>query len=124
MRRHDPTDQPHSECLLCRHALSGQDHLRRFGSPDDSRQSLGAAEPGNEAEFDFWQPQHRSGCRYPNVAGQGEFQPAADAGTVDGSEDGFVRPLNTAEERLTTNSKLRAAMHGIEMSELIYIGPR
>src|SRR5262249_28031768 len=99
MWRYNPADEADLERLLSAQTVACQNHFCPFGRPDDSRQPLSASETRNEAEFDFRQPQQRPGCRYPNVAGQSQFEPAADTGAVDGDKDRFLRPLDTAEQR-------------------------
>ena len=116
MWRYDSADQTDTERLLRGQTLARQNHFRRFGSPDDSRQPLGAAETGNEAEFDFRQAHHGTGGRHPNVAGQGQLKAAPEAGAVDGGENRLLRPLDAAEQRLPTKGKLRASMHSREVS--------
>src|SRR5207247_6097763 len=89
-----------------------------------SRQPWGAAEPRNEAEFDFRQPHHGTGGRHPNVAGQGQFESPANAGAVDGDENRLLRSLDATEQQLSTKGKLRSAMHGREVRQLMQIRPR
>src|SRR5215467_2034421 len=124
MWRYNPADEADPERLLRGQTLACQNHFHRFGRPDDPRQPLSASKTRNEAEFDFRQPQQRPGCRYTNVASQSQFEPAADAGAVDGDKDRFLRPFDTAEQRLSTNGKFQATMHGREVRQLMHICPR
>ncbi len=62
---------------MCVHHASGQAHFHRFGFADESRQSLGAAGPWNNAKLDLGLAEAGVVCRQDKVAHHGEFASSA-----------------------------------------------
>ncbi|MDT4841568.1 hypothetical protein FQZ97_754270 [compost metagenome] len=70
---------------------AGQHHVERRLRADQSRQALGAAGAGEQAQSDFRQA--NSGARFSDTVatGQGQFQAAAEGQLADGCHQGLVQ---------------------------------
>ena len=72
--------------------------VERDRSAREARDALGAARAGHETERDFGETHARVLGREAVVAGEREFEAAAERLPVDGGHDGFRRRLDAGEE--------------------------
>jgi hypothetical protein len=81
--------------------IAGDDHLERLLGPDQARQSLGAASPGEKAELDLGQADARRRDGDTEMAGQCHLEPAPECRPVQCRDDrlwhGFYRADDLAE---------------------------
>ena len=96
-----PVHQAERQRLLGGDRVAGEDHPQRRRPPDEPRQALGPAVPRNHAESDLGEAEFRSGAGDAQVAGEREFQPAAEGEPGDGGHDGDFGPFDGAEQGLS-----------------------
>ncbi len=97
--RRQLVDQPGGQRGLGVDHVAARNHVEGEFRADESRQALGPAAAGDEAELDLGQAQPRLlGCDAP-MAAQGELQPAAQRGAVDGGDGGLGAALERGGER-------------------------
>ena len=65
---------------------SGEEHLQRDAAREETWEPLGAAGAGQEPELDLGDTQTRVVGRDAEVAREGELEPAAERGAVDGGD--------------------------------------
>ena len=63
--------------------LTGDEHVARDALPNGTNQAMDCAAAGDDPESDLWQSQPRPARGDPDVAGQRQLHPAAEARTVD-----------------------------------------
>lgn len=97
---HDFIHQTDPICLFRRHHFSGEDELQRDTLADETRQSLGAAEAGNEPEPDLGLAELRAGTREPDRASQRGLASAAEREAVHRGDDGLAETFDEVEQRL------------------------
>ena len=81
-------DEAHLGALLCRDMFTGRHHLQRALGANDARQALRAAGARQETELDFRQAAFGGGNRDAIVAGERNFEAAAQRRSMDRSYDG------------------------------------
>ncbi|MCY1207008.1 hypothetical protein D9M72_185920 [compost metagenome] len=105
-------DQAHLRRSAGRHVRARGDHLQRLFRAHDTRQPLGAARPGQQAEIDFRQP---ALCRARGdavMAHQRQLQPAAERGAVDSGHHRLGRVLDHGLHLCQRRARRRLAKLG------------
>src|SRR5262249_17830613 len=106
-------------------APAGQDDLQGPLQPDDARQALGAAPGGQQPQLDLGQPDLGGGLVEDQavVAGQGQLQPAAQAGPVDDGDGGHGQARQLVEVALAHLRQGDGVVGGGDRQELVEVGP-
>src|SRR5665213_1352993 len=108
----DLIDQAHGQALFGRDMLAGRHHLQSLFGADDTRQPLGASGAGEQAEGHFRQAAARRRDRDPVVAGQCDFQAAAQRRPMDRGDHRLGGALDGVLDRVEAGPLLRATEFG------------
>ena len=90
----DGVDEADFKCLFSIEGIAGKDRLRGALHADQPGHALGAAVAGQQSDLDLGQADRRAGCGDSVMAIQRHFEAAAEAGTVDGGDDGLFAFLD------------------------------
>ena len=120
-RRHDAIDQSEPQSLGGTDQLAGQHQLERGTRADETRQALGAAVPGNQAEIDLRLTELRCVRRDTKRARHRELTAAAERETIDGGDCRFAEVLEEIEDALATKG-LFASSRGRVLRQLVDVG--
>ena len=92
-----PVDQPAFERLRRFYRGAGGGHFQRLGNASDARQPLGSAGPREQAELDLGDAHRRGGDGDPIVAGERDFEAAAERGAVDRRDHRLAARLDAVD---------------------------
>ena len=98
-------DQPDFEGFLTFIELSAEDHFHGPPHPDQPGKPLGSASAGNDAHLDLRQTDPGFLAGHPQVAGHGEFKPAAETEAVDRRHQDQRGVFQAVEELLDSDRK-------------------
>jgi hypothetical protein len=108
--------QPDLQRARCRHRLAAQNHLQRRPEPHQSRQTLGAAGAGHEAELGLRKAEARVRAGDPIVAAERQLAAAAQGNTVDRRDDRFAGDLDGFDKR--RNRRFPVAIGFVELVDI------
>ena len=77
---------------------AGEEHLERDSPRDQAREALGAARAREQSELDLGDAEPGGVGRGAEVAREGQLEPAAERGAVDGGHRRFGVPLEPVED--------------------------
>ena len=101
-------DQPERLCPARIDGLAGQHQRHRLHRIDEMREARGAAEAGMQAEHHFGKAEARVVDRNPRLAGERDFEPAAEAEAVDHGDGRNLQAFEAVDHRM------RAADRGLD----------
>ena len=101
-------DQAQLEGLLGEDRIADQVHLQGLALPDQARQSLGAAEAGDDPELDLRLTEQRRARGDADVAGHRQLAAAAEREAVDRGDRGDAGLADLAQQRMRAVPAARA----------------
>src|SRR5439155_2536789 len=95
-------DESDLQCFLSADVLAGEDHVKRVAHADETRQSLGAAAAGNDAELHLGEREDRLGMIGADAirTGERELESRAETRTVNRRHDRRGRLLDEIEDAM------------------------
>ena len=101
---------------------AGEEHLERDPAREETGEPLGAAGAGEEAELDLGDAEARVVGRHPEVAREGELEPAAERGAVDRGDRRLRVLLEPVEDVGERAHEPREAGGAVEPGQLADVG--
>eukprot|EP00913_Durusdinium_trenchii_P013354 g12535.t1 len=118
----DGINKTELQCFIGGEQFAGENEPLGHCSSEEPCQAGRSSPAGNEPECDFGQPDTGALGRHPHITGQGEFEPAAGAGTMNCRDGDDVQRFDPAQQFVHFGGEFFGTV-GVEGGEFLDVGP-